>query len=175
MSGRYERTLVRALGDESLPEHGPGHRRAAMRCPSSGAATSRDLPDVLAGPGLTAACGNTALTVLALPWAIELKTGKATTLYVDGEEVEALRRFCQWFGAAPVIGAYFKRPGGSRSPYYLVAPPDCRMTDSGNYGVPEADAAERAFATVYPPTDAESARIDVDEDLAATVAAEITP
>lgn len=102
---------------------------ATMRAGSSGAGTKADRPDVLAarhhGSAIIAA---------------EVKYGGGTTLYADAEEVEALERFAESFAALPVIAARFK---GDRR-FYLVPPDQCRVTDGGNYGVPHADAEDRA-------------------------------
>lgn len=109
---------------------------AAMRCPSSGSATTRDLPDVLAGnPGASVA--------------IELKSGKGTTLYVDQQEVEALERFADRFGATPLLAARWTSQATGVK-IWGVPPTDARKTDSGNYGLPVEDIQERA-AVVWTP------------------------
>jgi len=111
---------------------------ASMRCPSSGAGTTRELPDVLAG------CP----TRRAL--AIELKSGKSTTLYVQPEEVEALESFAERFGATPLLAARFTSRA-SPVRIYGVRPMDARKTDSGNYGLPQSDIEERASVIWTPP------------------------
>lgn len=119
---------------------------AAMRAPASGSATARDLPDVLASNG-------------DKTLAVELKSTSSTTAYVDAAEVAALERFAERFGADAYLAANFKRPGGSRSRVWLVAPEDARVTDGGAYGLPEADIAERARYAVLPATDTKDAEV----------------
>lgn len=142
----YERDLVRALDACGF---------VAMRAPASGSATERALPDVLAlqhrpVPGREQ---------LARVLAVELKVTKATTAYAGGDEIDALEDFARDAGAVPIVAAKFKRPG-SRSPFYLVPPADCRHTDGGNYGVPEADVDERAVGVLYPATAAKPADME---------------
>ena len=157
--GRYERQLVNALDT---------HGWAVLRAPSSGSSTERELPDVLAlrrDDTVARSHGghagdDTAATVRAEALAVEAKTTSSTTAYAKADEVAALRSFADRAGARPALAAKFKRPGGDRSPFYLVDPADCRMTDSGNYGVPESDAADRAFAVVYAATRTKSARVE---------------
>lgn len=134
---RYERELVNAL-----TSFGYG----VVRIPSSGSATDRDLPDILAGhPHDSADALST--TPVAEAWAIEHKSGNATTLYVDEGEVEDLRAFAEAFGARPLLGARPVGNGGNRVTY-LLDPEDARITDGGNYGLPVSDVAERASFVV---------------------------
>lgn len=135
---RYERELVNALD---------GHGYVAMRAPSSGAATTRDLPDVLAlrrdEPG-----GLVRSEVLA----VEVKSTSATTAYADESEGAALDRFATEAGATAYVSARFKRNGYDKI-HYLVPLDACRMTDAGSYGVPQADADDRATIVVNVSTD----------------------
>lgn len=146
---RYERQLVNALTESGYP---------AIRVPTSGSATDRSLPDVLAGKRTERGFAGDTET-LSETWAIELKTTSSTTAYVDELEVEQLGGFAYDFGAQPLIAARFKRPGGERARFYLVRPTDCRTTDGGQYGVPISDAGERAIAIVEPATDTEPAGV----------------
>lgn len=118
---RYERELVDRLDASGW---------AALRIPTSGAGTARDLPDVLAGRSDGATL------------AIELKSGQDTTLYVGREEVAALERFADAFGATAYLGARFTTQA-SPTATYLVAPDDARETDAA-YGLPVADIEKRA-------------------------------
>lgn len=159
--GRYERELVSALDECGY---------VAMRAPSSGSATDRDLPDLLAGrarswndhldPIAEAFLVNRshtnaieaaqAIGRVSAPLAIEHKSTSATTAYADEAEVEALVRFAEAFGAVPLVGARFKTQAAGKY-HYLVEPSECRRTqgdDAGNYGVPKADASERASFVV---------------------------
>jgi len=158
--GRYERQLVNALTESGMP---------AMRAPSSGAATDRDLPDVLAGKAYILSGSSGPIKTLSEAYAIELKSGKATTLYIEGEppgsdewpgEWQRLGAFAQAFGATPMVGAKFKRAGGTRSPIWLVPLANCRKTDSGNKGGPESDVEERAAMAVYPATETKPAKVE---------------
>lgn len=130
----YERELVNAFDAAGW---------GALRLPSSGSAIDRDLPDVLAGrPVPVPGRGKFTETL-----AIEAKSGKATTLYVDAVEVDALEAFARRWGATPYLSARFTTQG-SATDHYLVAPEDARRTDGGAYGLPRVDAAERASVVV---------------------------
>ncbi|QPL12256.1 holliday junction DNA helicase [Halorubrum phage Hardycor1] len=136
---RYERELVNALDR---------HGYVAMRAPSSGSATTRDLPDVLALRSVTTASGRVRSEVLA----VEVKSTSATTAYAEQAEGEALERFADEAGATAYVSARFKRQGSDKR-HYLVPLDACRMTDAGSYGVPESDAEERAALVVNVSTD----------------------
>lgn len=125
----------------------------ALRLPSSGSATDRDLPDVLAGR--STGSGTIESYVDGYPWesvprteawCVELKSGKATTLYVDAAEVEALNAFARTWGARPFLGARFTTQGSSTDTF-LVPPDAARATETG-YGLPVVDIEERAVAVV---------------------------
>ena len=131
---RYERELVNRF--ESL---GWG----ALRCPASGGATDRELPDILAGLAFE---GPSKDFPISRALAIELKSGKSTTLYVDRDEVKALRSFAQSFGATPLLGARFTTQASSTD-IYLVKPEDARMTPK-SYGLPISDIEDRAYMRV---------------------------
>lgn len=136
MSSRYERELLNALDALGW---------ALMRAPSSGSATDRDLPDLLAGRPIVTEDG----ALYAEAWAIEHKSGSATTLYVDEDEVEGLRSFGDAFGAMPLLAARPTTQATGRE-HYLVEPEHARRTDGGNYGLPVAELDARAFAVVTP-------------------------
>ena len=131
---RYERELVNRF--ESC---GWG----ALRCPASGGATDRELPDILAGLAFEGPSKN---FPISRALAIELKSGKSTTLYVNKEEVYALRSFAQSFGATPLLGARFTTQASSTD-IYLVKPTDARMTPKA-YGLPISDIETRAYMRV---------------------------
>lgn len=141
-----ERELVRRFHDAGW---------GAIRLGGSGSGTDADLPDVLAGR--STGSGTMESYVDGYPWesvsltqavAVELKSGKATTHYVQQAEVEALERFAQQWGARPFLGARFTTQG-SGTETWLVAPEDARgPTDAGRYGLPVADVAERASVAV---------------------------
>src|SRR6056297_39952 len=110
---RRERELVNALDEAGF---------AVMRAPASGAATDRELPDVLAGDGESF-------------YAIEAKSSAGDPIYLTGEEVEALIYFAQNFGAKPRIGVRF-----DREDWYFFHPGDLYVTDGGNYRVKKETA-----------------------------------
>lgn len=149
--GTYERYLVNALTEAGRP---------ALRAPTSGAATDRALPDVIAGTKYRGEGLSMGEPPVSEVWAIELKTTKATTAYFKYDEVSDLSWFSNRFGARMYLAARFKRPG-KRSPYYLVRPSEARLTPQDNYGVPESDAEERANYLVYSATENEPAAIEV--------------
>ena len=112
MSGRKgsrrERELVNRLDRAGF---------AVMRAPASGGATTRELPDVLAGNGDSF-------------YAIEAKASGGDPIYLTGEEVEALVYFARNFGAKARIGVRF-----DREDWYFFHPGDLYTTDGGNYRV----------------------------------------
>ena len=112
---RRERELVNALDEAGF---------AVMRAPASGAATERELPDVLAGDGETF-------------YAIEAKSSAGDPIYLDGEEIEARLFFARNFGAKPRIGVRF-----DREDWYFFHPgdDDVHVTDGGNYRVKKETA-----------------------------------
>lgn len=129
----YERELVNHFRDSGY---------GALRLPSSGSSTKRDLPDVLAGtPWPDQYVGATELI------AIELKSGSATTLYVDEEEVEALKSFASTWCAKPFLASR-RTTQATDTKHYLVRPEDARRTDGGRYGLPNADIKDRAALMV---------------------------
>lgn len=139
---KYERRLVNSLG---------GAGWFAMRAPSSGSATDEDLPDVFAMRHVEVPRNYVRIAgvrpYLAEVLTIEHKSGKATTLYVDEREVEALQRLAITSGAVPLLGARFTTQA-TTTDHYLVRPRDARRTDGGNYGLPQSDIAERASVVV---------------------------
>lgn len=136
MGSRYERELVNAFTDLGW---------GVMRAPSSGAATDRDLPDLLAGEKSGSPVG----VAITSPFAIEHKSGVDTTLYVREHEVDALERFAERFGATALLGARFTTQASSTD-HYLVRPDDARMTEEGHFGLPIDDIEERATVIVSP-------------------------
>jgi len=108
----------------------------ALRLPSSGSGTDRPLPDLLIG---TVGTDETKTPLIAA----ELKSGKDTTLYVDADERDALKAFCERFGARPyLVARYTDRT--SPTDYFFVHPRDARLTDAGNLGLPKTDIQDRA-------------------------------
>jgi|TARA_B110000263_G_C15300318_1_gene507643 Holliday junction resolvase len=115
---RVERELVRLLDEAGF---------AVMRAPASGAATTRELPDVLAGNG-------------KLFYAFEVKSSSKNTIYLTGQEVEALVYFSQNFGAKARIGVRF-----DREKWYFFHPSDLYITKGGNYRVTKKNISEEGI------------------------------
>lgn len=118
----------------------------ALRLGASGSGGDADLPDVLAGQGMVVSQMGMTITATET-WAVELKSGRATTLYVGQKEVDDLLRFAESWGAKALLGARFTTQA-SPTDTYLVGIEDARRTDGGAYGLPVEDIAERAFAVV---------------------------
>jgi Holliday junction resolvase len=131
---RRERELVNLLDDAGF---------AVMRAPSSGSATDRDLPDVLAGDGDRF-------------FAIEAKSSADDRIYLTGEEVASLVYFARSFGARPRIGVRF-----DREDWYFFHPDDCYVTDGGNYRVKRETAVAKGVD--LPELAGESKRVTLSE------------
>lgn len=143
-----ERDLATALDDCGF---------AVMRAPASGAGTTREMPDVLAGR-TTQPSGTAVVQIPSECLAIELKATSSTAAYVDASEVTALERFAVDFGARALLAVKFKG-AGTRTRYWLVAPEAARMTDAGTFGLPHEGIAERAEQVVLPATDTMDAEV----------------
>ena len=78
---RYERELVKRFWKAGF---------GVIRAPTSGGATSRALPDIVAGNG-------------KIYYAIEVKMRKNLPIYVREEQVEEIREFSRRFGAKAFI------------------------------------------------------------------------
>jgi len=77
----YERELVQRFWDAGF---------GVMRAPTSGGATSRSLPDIVAGNG-------------RVYYAIEVKMKKELPVYIREEQVEEIKEFGRRFGAKAFI------------------------------------------------------------------------
>lgn len=110
---RRERELVNLLDE---------HGFAVMRAPASGAATDRDLPDVLAGDGERF-------------YAIEAKASSGRPIYLDADEIESLTYFADSFGAEAIVAARFDHEA-----WYFFDPTELYRTDGGNYRVKKETA-----------------------------------
>lgn len=135
---RYERQLVTILHDQGY---------GVSRTPSSGSASDRDLPDILAGEPVFESDSYVGVPK-SRPWAIELKVGDQTTLYVEEYEVDALRSFANRFGAQPYLVARYTSHDSPTS-YFFVKPDRARITDGGRYGLPVDDITERAIEVIH--------------------------
>jgi Holliday junction resolvase len=118
---RVERECINRLRDLGLK---------IMRAPSSGSATTRDLPDVLAGDGE------------GIIIAGEVKAGGGERLYLEGKEVSALVRFARGFhpDAVPLIVTRWDRDTN----FYVRHAEDERLhrTDSGKVRAKKETCAE---------------------------------
>lgn len=111
---RRERELVNKLDDAGF---------AVMRAPASGAATDRELPDILAGND-----GDF--------YAIEAKSSSEKPIYLDGEDdIDALLFFADNFGAKARIAVRF-----DREDWYFFHPSELYVTAGGNYRVKKETA-----------------------------------
>lgn len=99
MTGRrYERKLVRLFDD---------HGWAYVPSPSSGSGRSDDQPDMVVGKS----------SLEMPPLGIEAKTTGKDAYTIEEGEADQLRRWCDAFGAAPVIAMYWKGPAGGNVSY----------------------------------------------------------
>jgi Holliday junction resolvase len=131
---RRERELVNQLDERGF---------AVMRAPASGSATSRELPDVLAGNGVVF-------------YAIEVKASAGDPIYLDQKEVYDLVYFGRNFGADPYIGVRFDRES-----WYFFDPrgDEIHETYGGNYRVKKETALEQGLpmeSLTSPETDVEA-------------------
>lgn len=121
---RNERELMNYLAERDW---------VVIRAPASGSATSRDLPDVLAGKR-------------GVFVAIEAKRSSDDVIYIDEHEVVDLVRFATEFGAVPQLSVRFdEKPGdpsyGEDYPgHYIIRPQDCFQTRGGNFRVKKEKA-----------------------------------
>jgi Holliday junction resolvase len=116
----HERELVREIHAKS--------EYVAMRAPSSGSATSRDLPDVLAGSR-----GRTLV--------VELKSSGGDPIYIPEDEVQALTRFATAFGGQPLIASRWSSRSIQDATFYFSAPNRLYRTDAGSYRAKYQDMA----------------------------------
>lgn len=121
----WERDLVNTI-DEL--DHG------VMRIPASGAGTDHDLPDVFAG-------------VDGESYAFEAKYSSGKPIYLTGEEIEALFRFAEKFGATPLVAIrYHVEHGdppygnGNDCGWRFLHLGQLYQTDGGNYRVKKQKA-----------------------------------
>jgi Holliday junction resolvase len=115
MGDATERELVERLEAEGY---------AAMRAPSSGSATTRDLPDVLAGQP---APGGDRPRSRALVF--EEKTSSGDPIYVKKAEADALIRFAEAFGARPYIAVRWKANSFRDTTIYVSHPHEMWETE----------------------------------------------
>jgi len=101
----------------------------AMRAPSSGSATARDLPDVLAGYR-----GRTLV--------VELKSSGGDPVYIPEEEVQALQRFARAFGGEAMLACRWSSRSLQDSTFYFSTPERLYRTDTGTYRAKYEDMAQ---------------------------------
>jgi len=120
MSGdTYERELCNIFRDAGWH---------AQRAGSSGGGTTADLPDVTVAQNGKA-------------FAIEAKTvaKDETYIYVNADEVRALRRYADAYGMVPLIAGRWKRT----REWHLWLPERMKRTDSGTYRGTQDDHTRR--------------------------------
>lgn len=100
-----------------------------LRAPSSGSATSRDLPDVLAGHR-----GRTLV--------VELKSSGGDPIYIPEAEVQALTRFATAFGGQALIACRWSSRRLQDATFYLAPPNRLYRTDGGAYRAKYEDMAQ---------------------------------
>jgi Holliday junction resolvase len=131
---RNERNLVIALEDNAF---------SCMRGPSSGSATTRELPDVLAGSG------NEDLLL-----AIEAKSSSGDPIYIQAEKVGHLVEFAHGAGAIALLASRFNAGNSPDDPlngtdeigkWRFHRPADLYRTDSGNYRIKRETALDRGL------------------------------
>lgn len=105
-----------------------------MRSPSSGSATDREQPDILAGDP----------TNDTTAYAIELKTTSKDHAYIRPDEADALRQFALGFNAVPLAVA---RWSGDRT-FYAYPLDDLDRTPNGKYAMHKQD---RDDGMILPP------------------------
>jgi Holliday junction resolvase len=119
--GAKERELVREI--EGTNEW------VAMRAPSSGSATARDLPDVLAGYR-----GRTLV--------VELKSSGGDPIYIPQTEVKSLQRFATAFGGEPYLACRWSSRRLQDATFYFNRPAQLYRTDTGTYRAKYEDMDE---------------------------------
>lgn len=124
---RREREFVNLLDDLGYE---------VIRSPASGSGTGRDQPDVLFGDG-------------EVLFVVELKSSGGDPIYLNGEEVDVIRRVADGFGGIPRIGVKFDEKNGDptwgseKQGFYLLKPDDCHVTPGGNVRVKKETAFEK--------------------------------
>jgi hypothetical protein len=98
VTGRdYERKFVNACDEEGVE---------VLLSGSSGSGTDDDRPDFVAGRGAA-----------RMPVGGEIKTTRDNACTIPESEADQLRRWCERFGAEPVIVMYWKGPPGGNVSY----------------------------------------------------------
>jgi Holliday junction resolvase len=107
-----ERSLVNILWKNGF---------AVMRAPSSGSATKRPLPDIIAGSKQR-----------GLQFVIEVKTTRLKTLYVEYDSIHQLLEFGQTFGCEPYLAIRFRRLSKN---WIFIRPSQLQITKGKNYKI----------------------------------------
>jgi holliday junction resolvase Hjr len=117
-----ERSLVNTLWKNGF---------AVMRAPSSGSATKRPLPDIIAGSKKR-----------SLQFVIEVKTTHLETLYVESDSIHQLLEFSQTFGCEAYLAIRFK--SSSRN-WIFIRPSQLQITRGKNYKITLKEALATGF------------------------------
>jgi len=102
-----------------------------MRAPSSGSATKRPLPDIIAGSKKR-----------CLQFVIEVKTTHLETLYVESDSIQQLLEFSQTFGCEAYLAIRFK---GSSKSWIFIRPNRLQITKGKNYKITLKEALASGF------------------------------
>jgi len=117
-----ERSLVNILWKNGF---------AVMRAPSSGSATKRPLPDIIAGSKKR-----------GLQFVLEVKTTRLETLYVDYDSIHQLLEFSQTFGCEPYLAIRFR---GLTRNWIFSRPSQLQITKGKNYKITLKEALATGF------------------------------
>jgi len=115
-----ERKLVNMLWEEGY---------AAIRIPASGAGSSRyPKPDIICGDGKRYL-------------AFQVKSTKNEMLYIDHNDIDALKDFSKIFGAKPYLAIKFSND----TSIYFLEPEDLPRTRSENYKISQELAKQKGL------------------------------
>lgn len=105
---------------------------AAFRAAGSGS-MQFPCPDIIAGNNIRR-------------FAIECKATKARKQYLDREQVENLRKFCELFGAEPWIAVRFdKKKSNPDQGWYFLSLDDLKETEGSNFVITAESAMARGL------------------------------
>jgi Holliday junction resolvase len=117
-----ERSLVNILWAKGF---------AVIRAPASGASTKMPRPDILAGKRSK-----------GLQYAIEVKTTKEKTLYIQKEAIDQLLTFANLFGCTPLLAVKFKN---RRRSWFFLDPNYLTSTKGKNFKLTYEEALAKGM------------------------------
>lgn len=116
---RYERELINIFDDAGY---------AALRVPSSGSATERELPDLHVGNG-------------EHTLAIEAKYCSGDRVYLKPEKINGLCWFSDRYNSVPLVAGRWSQD----TTWYFERPSELHMTDNGKYRIKRSDQQSGAI------------------------------